>query len=66
LPYPTASSQAALASPRNVIERPIDGALDLGGWDLRKALTLGLRWNSALVERLTSSIIDVEWGERRR
>lgn len=41
---------AALTVPRDVIERPIEGELDLNGWDLRKALTLGLRWNPALVE----------------
>jgi len=48
---------AALTIPRDVIERPIDGDLDLNGWDLRKALTLGLRWNPALVEWLTSPIV---------
>ena len=36
---------AALSVPRDVIERPIEGALDLGGWDLRKGLALGLRRN---------------------
>jgi predicted nucleotidyltransferase len=53
---------AALTVPRDVIERPIDGALDLGGWDLRKALTLGLRWNPALVEWLTSPIVYAQAG----
>jgi hypothetical protein len=48
---------AALTIPRDVIERPIEGELDLNGWDLRKALTLGLRWNPALVEWLTSPIV---------
>jgi predicted nucleotidyltransferase len=47
---------AALVVPRDVIEFPIDGDLDLNGWDLRKALSLGLRWNPALVEWLTSPI----------
>ncbi len=53
---------AALTVPRDVIERPIDGALDFSGWDLRKALTLGLRWNPALVEWLTSPIVYAEAG----
>jgi hypothetical protein len=53
---------AALELPRDVIERPIDGALDLGGWDLRKGLSLGLRWNPALVEWLTSPIVYLEAG----
>ncbi len=29
---------AALSVPRDVIERPIEGALDLGGWDLRTGI----------------------------
>ena len=53
---------AALTVPRDVIERPIEGELDLNGWDLRKALTLGLRWNPALVEWLTSPIVYREEG----
>jgi predicted nucleotidyltransferase len=53
---------AALTVPRDVIERPIEDALDLSGWDLRKALTLGLRWNPALVEWLTSPIVYREAG----
>lgn len=53
---------AALVPPRDVIERPIDGDLDLNGWDLRKALALGLRWNPALVEWLTSPIVYAESG----
>ena len=53
---------AALTVPRDVIERPIEGELDLNGWDLRKALSLGLRWNPALVEWLTSPIVYAESG----
>ena len=53
---------AALSVPRDVIERPIEGELDLSGWDLRKALSLGLRWNPALVEWLTSPIVYAESG----
>lgn len=53
---------AALTVPRDVIERPIEGELDLNGWDLRKALALGLRRNPALVEWLTSPIVYAESG----
>ncbi|MFV3130934.1 nucleotidyltransferase domain-containing protein [Niveispirillum sp. KHB5.9] len=41
---------------RDVIERPIDPVLDIGGWDLRKALQLSLRSNAALLEWLSSPI----------
>jgi hypothetical protein len=37
---------------RDVIERPIDGALDISGWDLRKALRLLVRSNAVLFEWL--------------
>jgi len=30
---------AGLTSPRDVIERPTEGGLDLGGWDLRNTAT---------------------------
>ena len=53
---------AALFLPRDVIERPIEGDLDFSGWDLRKALALGLRWNPALIEWLTSPITYLERG----
>lgn len=43
-------------SRRDVIERPIDPVLDIGGWDLRKALQLSLRSNAALLEWLSSPI----------
>lgn len=39
---------------REVIERPIDGALDINGWDLRKALRLLVQSNAVLFEWLTS------------
>ncbi len=52
----------ALFVPRDVIERPIDDEIDLSGWDLRKALSLGLSWNPALVEWLTSPITYRESG----
>ncbi len=53
---------AALFAPRDVIERPIEEEIDIGGWDLRKALALGLSWNPALVEWLTSPITYRESG----
>jgi predicted nucleotidyltransferase len=42
--------------PRDVIERPIDGVLDLSGWDVRKALQLMIRSNAALIEWLASPV----------
>lgn len=53
---------AALTVPRDVIELPLEGDLDLNGWDLRKGLSLGLKWNPALVEWLTSPIVYAEAG----
>lgn len=41
---------------RDVIEFPIIGDVDAGGWDLRKALLLALNGNAALVEWVTSPI----------
>src|SRR5437867_2502832 len=45
---------------RDVIERPIDGAIDLSGWDLRKALKLFGKSNPPLLEWLLCSIIYLE------
>lgn len=42
---------------RDVIVRPIDGELDIHGWDLRKALRLLRKSNPALLEWLGSSIV---------
>lgn len=53
---------AALFPPRDVIELPIEDVLDFSGWDLRKTLALGLSWNPALIEWLTSPITYVECG----
>jgi predicted nucleotidyltransferase len=44
----------AIEQPRDVIETPLDGMLDLNGWDLRKALQLLVRSNAVLFEWLTS------------
>jgi predicted nucleotidyltransferase len=41
----------------DTIERPLEGLLDAGGWDVRKALKLLAKSNGALVEWLHSPII---------
>jgi predicted nucleotidyltransferase len=46
----------ALASVRDVIERPILDEIDLNGWDIRKALGLMLKNNSVLSEWIASPI----------
>ena len=40
-----------------MIERPIDAELDLGGWDLRKALGLMVRSNAVVLEWLASPVV---------
>jgi predicted nucleotidyltransferase len=47
---------------RDVIERPISDALDLSGWDLRKALQLFRKSNPPLMEWLRSPIVYAESG----
>lgn len=42
---------------RDVIERPINDALDISGWDLRKALKLLRKSNPPLLEWLSSPIV---------
>ena len=42
---------------RDVIERPVHDALDVNGWDLRKALRLMYKSNPTLWEWLTSPIV---------
>jgi predicted nucleotidyltransferase len=44
-------------SPRDVIELPISGDLDINGWELRKALGLMQKCNPVLLEWLDSPII---------
>lgn len=45
---------------RDVIERPIIDAIDLSGWDIRKALTLFQKSNPPLLEWLQSPLIYLE------
>ena len=46
-----------ISPPRDVIERPIDAELDLGGWDLRKTLGLMVRSNAVVFEWLSSPVV---------
>ena len=46
----------ALDSRRDVIERPLSDALDVSGWDIKKALQLLLKANPVLNEWLSSPI----------
>lgn len=43
--------------PRDVIETPLDGELDVNGWDLGKALKLLLKGNATVLEWLRSPIV---------
>ncbi len=47
----------ALYPPRDVIEFPLEGALDVNGWDLAKALRLLLKGNAVVIEWLTSPFV---------
>lgn len=42
---------------RDVIETPLEGDLDVNGWDLAKALTLLMKGNVTIIEWLTSPIV---------
>ncbi|WP_317694534.1 nucleotidyltransferase domain-containing protein [Serratia sp. UGAL515B_01] len=48
---------------RDVIELPIDGELDVCGWEWRKALGLLKRANPTLIERLDSPVVYQETPE---
>lgn len=48
---------------RDVIEYPIVDDIDIGGWDLKKALYLFTRTNGALLEWIASPIVYREVGE---
>jgi hypothetical protein len=43
-----------LRAQRDVIEFPIEGEIDAGGWDLRKALLLALKGNAVILEWVKS------------
>lgn len=47
----------SLFSDRDVIETPLEGDLDVNGWDLAKALKLLLKGNAVIIEWLTSPVI---------
>jgi len=47
---------------RDVIEYPIVDDIDIGGWDIKKALYLFTRTNGALLEWITSPIVYRESG----
>jgi len=47
----------ALFSKRDVIETPLEGEMDVNGWDLKKALKLLLKGNAVVIEWLTSPIV---------
>jgi predicted nucleotidyltransferase len=51
-----ADQHLTLWTPRDVIETPIQGELDVNGWELRKALRLLLKGNAVVVEWLRSPI----------
>ncbi|UCI20358.1 nucleotidyltransferase domain-containing protein [Mesorhizobium sp. B2-1-8] len=51
------SDHLVLQQPRDVIEFPIEGEIDAGGWDLRKALLLALGGNAVIVEWTKSAIV---------
>ena len=42
---------------RDVIETPLDGELDVNGWDLAKAIRLLLKGNAVIIEWLRSPIV---------
>lgn len=46
-----------VSAPRDVIEEPITGDLDINGWELRKALGLLKKGNATLIEWLDSPIL---------
>ncbi len=47
----------SLTAPRDVIETPLIGDLDINGWDLGKALRLMLKGNAVILEWLRSPVI---------
>jgi predicted nucleotidyltransferase len=49
-----AEDHLVLRAQRDVIEFPIEGEIDAGGWDLRKALLLALKGNAVILEWVKS------------
>lgn len=56
------SHYVGLETPRDVIERPIDGLWDVSGWDIRKAIDLMVKGNATVSEWLSSPLIYREHG----
>jgi uncharacterized protein len=52
--FPSPDYYLTLYPPRDVIEFPLEGTLDINGWDLGKALRLLLKGNAVVIEWLTS------------
>lgn len=52
-----ADDYLALFPSRDVIETPLEGDLDVNGWDIAKALKLLLKGNAVVIEWLTSPIV---------
>lgn len=46
----------SIETARDVIECPLEGDLDIGGWDLRKALQPMIKSNAVLIEWLSSPV----------
>jgi uncharacterized protein len=52
-----AAQHLVLQVQRDVIEFPIEGDIDAGGWDLRKALLLALKGNAVIHEWVDSPLV---------
>ncbi|HEY8697715.1 MAG TPA: nucleotidyltransferase domain-containing protein [Rhizomicrobium sp.] len=53
----TVEDYLSLFAKRDVIEMPLEGELDVNGWDVAKALRLMLKGNAVVIEWLTSPIV---------
>lgn len=53
----SSSDYLSLFPKRDVIETPLQGVLDVNGWDLGKALQLLLKGNAVVIEWLTSPVV---------
>src|ERR1044072_9601128 len=52
-----ADDYLSISERRDVIELPVNEVLDIGGWDIRKALQLFLKSNAPLYEWLQSPVV---------